>query len=156
MTYRFTQRPTWACIGQLVIHDIFEVLRIRKFIELLQYFLITLHTLMVTMINKQIYEIDIFLYLWLPSHFIIVESRIFYFTMYKIDFNFDCEIVIFRIFNELMTYRFSWSLIALAHWSNRNQMLPHSDTLSWFWANQSLLFLFNAACLAEKQQIPIS
>jgi hypothetical protein len=31
----------------------------------------------------------------------------------------------------------------------------HSDTLSWFWANQSLLFLLNSACLAEKQQIPI-
>ena len=41
----------------MVINDIFEVLRIRKVIELLQYFLITLHTLMVTMINKQIYEI---------------------------------------------------------------------------------------------------
>ena len=32
----------------------------------------------------------------------------------------------------------------------------HSDTLFWFWANQSLLFLFNAVYLAEKQQIPIS
>ena len=41
----------------MVMNDIFEVLRIRKIIELLQYFLITLHTLMVTMINKQIYEI---------------------------------------------------------------------------------------------------
>ena len=29
------------------------------------------------------------------------------------------------------------------------------DTLSWLWANPSLLFLLNAACLAEKQQIPI-
>ena len=29
------------------------------------------------------------------------------------------------------------------------------DTLSWFIANQSLLFLLNAACLPEKQQIPI-
>jgi hypothetical protein len=29
-------------------------------------------------------------------------------------------------------------------------MLPHPDT---FWANQSLLFLLNAACWAEKQQI---
>jgi hypothetical protein len=31
----------------MVINDIFEVLRIRKVIELLQYFLITLHTLLV-------------------------------------------------------------------------------------------------------------
>ena len=29
------------------------------------------------------------------------------------------------------------------------------DILSWFWVNQSLLFLLHAACLAEKQQIPI-
>jgi hypothetical protein len=34
-------------------------------------------------------------------------------------------------------------------------MSLHSDTLFWFRANQSLLFLFNAACLAEKQQLPI-
>jgi hypothetical protein len=34
-------------------------------------------------------------------------------------------------------------------------MLLHSDTLFWFRANQSLLLLLNAACLAEKQQIPI-
>jgi hypothetical protein len=32
-------------------------------------------------------------------------------------------------------------------------MSPHSDTLSRFRANQSLLFLFNAVCLAEKQHI---
>ena len=34
-------------------------------------------------------------------------------------------------------------------------MSPHSDTLSWFRADQSLLFLLNAACLLEKQQIAI-
>jgi hypothetical protein len=34
-------------------------------------------------------------------------------------------------------------------------MSLHLDTLFWFWANQSLLFLLNAACLAEKQRIPI-
>ena len=34
-------------------------------------------------------------------------------------------------------------------------MSPHSDTLSGFRADQSLLFLLNAACLVEKQQIPI-
>ena len=31
----------------------------------------------------------------------------------------------------------------------------YSDTLFWFRANQSLPFLLNAACLVEKQQIPI-
>jgi hypothetical protein len=30
-----------------------------------------------------------------------------------------------------------------------------SDTLFWFRAKQSLLLLLNAACLAEKQHIPI-
>jgi hypothetical protein len=45
----------------------------------------------------------------------------------------------------------------LAHWNNssRVDMSLHSDTLFWFRANQSLLFLRNAASLAEKQQIPI-
>jgi hypothetical protein len=45
----------------------------------------------------------------------------------------------------------------LAHWNNspRMDMSPHLDTLAWFRANQTLLFLLNAACLAEKQQIPI-
>jgi hypothetical protein len=33
-------------------------------------------------------------------------------------------------------------------------MSLHSDTLFWFRANQSLLFLLNAVCLAEKEQIP--
>ena len=34
-------------------------------------------------------------------------------------------------------------------------MSPHSDTLSGFSVNQFLLFLLNAACSAEKQQIPM-
>ena len=47
--------------------------------------------------------------------------------------------------------------IVLAQWNNspRIDMSPHSDTLSWLRVNQSLLFLLNAACLAEKQHIPI-
>ena len=35
-------------------------------------------------------------------------------------------------------------------------MWCHSDTLSWFWPNQSFLIFLNTACLEEKQQIPIS
>jgi hypothetical protein len=44
--------------------------------------------------------------------------------------------------------------IVLAHFNNnpRIDMSPHSDTLAWFRANQSLPFLLNAACLGEKQQ----
>jgi len=54
------------------------------------------------------------------------------------------------IFNEMMmksslykTNTLSWIFIVLAHWNNSLQidMLSHSDTLSWFRANQSLLFL---------------
>ena len=41
----------------------------------------------------------------------------------------------------------SWIFIVLAHWNNSPwiDMSPHSDTLSWFRANQSLLFLLDAA-----------
>ena len=50
-----------------------------------------------------------------------------------------------------------WFFIVLAHWNNSTliDMSLHADTLSSFRANQSLLFLHNAECLAEKQQIPI-
>jgi hypothetical protein len=44
----------------------------------------------------------------------------------------------------------SW--IVLANWNNspRVDMSLHLDTLLWFRTNQSLIFLLNAACLAEK------
>jgi hypothetical protein len=47
--------------------------------------------------------------------------------------------------------------VVLAHWNNslRIDMSPHSDTLFWIWANQSLLLLLHASCLAEKQHIPM-
>jgi hypothetical protein len=50
-----------------------------------------------------------------------------------------------------------WIFIVLAHWYNspRVDMSLHSDTLFWFRASQSFLFLHNAACLAEKQHIHI-
>ena len=61
------------------------------------------------------------------------------------------------IFNEMMrstlyyTNMLSWILLVLAHWNNspRIDMSLHSNTLLF------LLFFRNAACLAEKQQIPI-
>ena len=68
------------------------------------------------------------------------------------------------IFNEMMTRSalywtntLSWIFLVLVHWNNspRVDMSVNSDTLFWFRANQSLLFLLNAACLADKQQIPI-
>jgi len=54
------------------------------------------------------------------------------------------------ILNEMMmrsalflTNTLSWIFIVLAHWNNnpRVYMSLHSDTLFWFRANQSLLFL---------------
>jgi hypothetical protein len=51
----------------------------------------------------------------------------------------------------------SWILIVLVHWNKSSwvHMFLYLDTLSWFRANQSLIFLMNTTCLAEKQQIPI-
>ena len=52
-----------------------------------------------------------------------------------------------------------WDLLFTrsTRWNNspRVDLSLHSDTLFWFRANKSLLFLLNAVCLAEKQQIPI-
>ena len=48
----------------------------------------------------------------------------------------------------------SWMFIVLGHWNKimRVDMSIHSDTLFWFWANQSLLFLLNAACLQLSEE----
>ena len=67
------------------------------------------------------------------------------------------------IFNEMMrsalftNNTLSCIFIVIAHWNNNSwaEMSLHSDTLFWFWAKQSLLLLPNAACLVEKQHIPI-
>ena len=54
------------------------------------------------------------------------------------------------------------AIVQLYHGENKlifewddDDMSSHPDTLSRFRANQSWLFLFNAACLVEKQQMPI-
>jgi hypothetical protein len=54
------------------------------------------------------------------------------------------------------TTRIVGLFMVLIHWNNslRIDMSPNSDTLSWFRANQSLLFLLMSACLVNKQQIP--
>jgi hypothetical protein len=55
------------------------------------------------------------------------------------------------------TNTLSWICIVLAQGNNspRVDMSLHSNTLFWFRANQPLLLLFNDACLAEKQHIPL-
>ena len=52
---------------------------------------------------------------------------------------------------------YSPTFIVPAHWNNspRIDMSFHSDTLSWFRANQCLLLVLNAGWLAAKQQIPV-
>ena len=71
------------------------------------------------------------------------------------------------IFNDMMmimtrsalyyTNMLSWILYSAGSLKQQTwiDMSPHSDTLSWYRANPSLLFLLNAVWLAEKQQIPI-
>ena len=46
--------------------------------------------------------------------------------------------------------------LGLAYWKSSSQVdiSLHSDTLSWFRANQSLLLTLRPDCLKEKQQIP--
>ena len=68
------------------------------------------------------------------------------------------------IFNEMMkrsalhqTNTLSWiCIVYLTETSPQIEMLSSSDTLFWYQANQSLLFLLNAAFLAEKQQMQIA
>ena len=56
------------------------------------------------------------------------------------------------------TNTLSWifSASSLKQQSVDRHVTPLGHITSWFWANQSLLFLLNVACLEEKQQIPIS
>ena len=49
-----------------------------------------------------------------------------------------------------------FSASSLRQQSTDRHMLHQSDTLSWFRANPYLLFLLNAACLVERQQISIA
>ena len=47
-----------------------------------------------------------------------------------------------------------WIFVVLAHWNTLwVDMSLHSDTISWFRANKSLLLLPNATCSVEKLQI---
>jgi hypothetical protein len=62
-----------------------------------------------------------------------------------------------RVLNQKVKTRFFMDNLNMTAWnkSPRIDMSPHSDTLSWFRANQSLIFHLNAAYIAEKQQILI-
>ena len=71
----------------------------------------------------------------------------------------SCIMVNKLIFHEMMmrsilylSDTLSWIFIVIAHWNNspRIDMSNISDILSWFRANQSLLFLLNAACLEAR------
>ena len=55
----------------------------------------------------------------------------------------------------VLDHMLSWILLVLAHWNNSlwKGLSPHSATLFWFRANQSLSLHLNAACLEKNQQI---
>ena len=53
---------------------------------------------------------------------------------------------------ELECYSASW----LKQKCAGTHVIPNSDTLIWFQANQFLSLLLNGVCFAEKQQIPIA
>jgi hypothetical protein len=80
------------------------------------------------------------------SEWLLFNANSAIFQLYHVNFQWDDDEV-----------RWVGILYALAHWNNSSpgDMSLHPDTLFWFRANQSLLLLLNAACLAEKQQIPI-
>ena len=71
-------------------------------------------------------------------------------TKYR-QWNYDDVLFLPNKHVELDLYRAS----SLKQQSDGRDMLFHLDTLFWFRVNQSLLLLLNAACLLEKQQIPI-
>jgi len=74
---------------------------------------------------------------------------------------FNAKWALFQLYMMLALYKTNmlrWTSILLFHWSNSLQvhMSLHSDTLFWFWANQTLFLPLNAVCYkAEKQQITI-
>jgi hypothetical protein len=53
------------------------------------------------------------------------------------------------------TYTLNWMFIVLSQWNNspRIDMTFHSDTLSWFRANQSLFFLLNELVLQNSNSV---
>ena len=62
-----------------------------------------------------------------------------------------------HVTHAILSDSLSWICVVLAHWNNSTKidMSPQTDTLSWIRADESLLFLLNAAYLSKKQQIPI-
>ena len=58
----------------------------------------------------------------------------------QVNFQWDDEEFRFVLF--VLDQQLSWIFIVLPHWSNNPQidMSPHSDTLSWFWANGLVLY----------------
>jgi hypothetical protein len=67
------------------------------------------------------------------------------------------------IFNEMKmrstlyyTNTLSWIFIVLTDWQSADRHIVPLGHIVQFLASQSLLFLLNTACLAEKLQIPIN
>jgi len=79
----------------------------------------------------------------------------FIFSQLKERLLLNAKWAIFQLYHgENITFKtLDWIFIVLAHWNNSLwvDMLCHSDTLSRFCANQSLLLLFKAVCVVEEQ-----
>ena len=145
----FSPGPPVSSINKTDRHDITEIL-----------LKVALKTIKQT--NKQyLFSNPFYVFLELIKHF----SRIKYFVErcnfwnYKGMYSTNIQLVSgwlllssILIFNEMIirfalfyTNTLSWIFIVLAHWNNSSwiDMLLHSYSLSWFRANQSLLFLPN-------------
>jgi hypothetical protein len=76
---------------------------------------------------------------------IATMSTLFFFYFWDSSLNVSSWIV-WNLINRTLAPWFIWNLNSYsAHWNNtlRIDISPHSDTLFWFWANPSLLFLLN-------------
>jgi hypothetical protein len=68
---------------------------------------------------------------------------------------YDTDFVTSRLFRRSFNcrYRKEPNIVSSLKQQSRTDMSSHSNTLSWFCANQSLLFPLNAASLKERQQL---
>jgi hypothetical protein len=73
-----------------------------------------------------------------------------FFQLYQAYFQWDDDEFRFVLDQHAEVYFYSASSL---NNSLRIEMSSHSDTLTWLWANQSLLFLIGS--LTEEQHIPI-
>jgi hypothetical protein len=89
------------------------------------------------------------------SKYTALQSGYFDYKYAAVNYQLDKRLVWICI-TQFITYTLSWIFIVLVNWNNCLQvdMLLHSDTLSWFRVNQSLLL--HVAFLAAMPHIPVA